>query len=66
MKKKGFTLIELMIVVSIICILVAVLIPAILGHKINHDYQCIGGYEFTYRSTQILDQNGHGIPCEQQ
>jgi prepilin-type N-terminal cleavage/methylation domain-containing protein len=68
--QKGFTIIELMIVVAIIGIIVSVAVPAVTGKKSQYllapATQCIGGYTFTNRNTpvQIIDNNGKGIPCE--
>lgn len=37
MKNKGFTVIEFMVVVAIVCILAAMLIPALVAAKAKHD-----------------------------
>jgi prepilin-type N-terminal cleavage/methylation domain-containing protein len=68
-KKNGFTLIELMIVLSIVGILVAMIVPVITGKTSAGplpDHKCIAGYAFTFGGVQILSENGKGIPCAMQ
>ncbi len=65
--KNGFTLIELMIVLAIIGILVAMIVPVITGKSQSKpDHKCIAGYAFTFGGTQILSENGKGVPCAMQ
>lgn len=67
MKSKGFTLIEMMIVIAIIGIIVATVV-----NFTSDKTTCINGYVFAKgysgkygggNVTQILDDQGHGIKC---
>jgi prepilin-type N-terminal cleavage/methylation domain-containing protein len=67
-KQKGFTLIELMIVVAIIAIIAAIAIPQLLRSRISSNEVAAIGTLTTLRTVEaqfqqalVVDQNGNGI-----
>jgi len=80
MRQRGFTLIELMIVLTIGGILIAIIAPALFGfwgksdstisYGINGmtEVRCIDGYKFVIgdrgQARQIIDEFGKGARCE--
>ena len=77
MKSRGFTLIELMIIIAIVGIAITIALPVITGHNTTSnasigmngvvEERCIGGYKFVVghrgQPTQILNEMGKGVPC---
>ncbi len=78
MKQRGFTLIELMIVIAVVGILAAIVAPIMFGASSNStisygingmtEVRCIDGYKFVIgdrgQARQIIDEFGKGAKCE--
>lgn len=79
MKQRGFTLIELMILLAIGGIIIAIALPVLMGTtgQTNNvswgvngmtESRCIEGYKFIVgekgQARQILDEFGKGVRCE--
>jgi len=79
MKQRGFTLIEIMVVIVVVAIVIMIAIPAIVGTSQGNsniswgingmtESRCIEGYKFIVgqdgHTKQILDEFGKGVRCE--
>jgi prepilin-type N-terminal cleavage/methylation domain-containing protein len=65
---KGFTLIELIIVVALLSILTAVVFPVLFDGSFEFGTTCKAGYKFSVDANgthqQIFDENNRAIPCK--